>query len=172
MRILFCLLTVILISGNSLLKAQYYDQSMGIRAGTSFEATYKRFIFFRPDIQQAVECMAGFQIDENVVMLPYDIPINNGFVTEGLWLFHIDLGFETNFSGYVGAGLYLGLYVQTGLDAPFFGGGGTVAVGVEYTFTHVPLSVTIDWKPIFGYPRFSLARGALTLRYLIPTTWH
>ncbi len=153
-------------------KAQYYDHAIGLRAGTAFEASYKRFIFFTPKIQQAFEGLVGFQIDEGMKLFPYDQPINNAFVIEGLWLFHLDLGFDTNFSGFAGGGVYMGLYVQTGLNAPFFGGGITPCVGVEYTFTHLPMTVSIDWKPLIGYPRFTLARGALTIRYLIPTSWH
>lgn len=161
---------LILLLGHGNLKAQYYDQALGFRAGTSFEVTYKRFIFYEPHIQQSIEGMAGFQLDENVVLLPYDIPLNNGYVFEALWYLHMDLGFDTNFSGFVGAGGYLGAYTEAGKPA-FFGGGGTISVGVEYTFPMVPISVSIDWKPILGFPRFSLTQGGITFRYILPTSW-
>jgi len=169
MRFFLCIVLAVLFSA-TMTQAQYYDQALGIRAGTSVEASYKRFIFYTPQIQQAIEGLIGFQVDENVPFFEYDRPIHNGYVFEAMWVFHIDLGFDTNFSGFAGAGFFLGGYVETG-QQPIFGGGGTIAVGVEYTFTHVPISIGIDWKPLFGYPRFSLARGGLTLRYILPTTW-
>lgn len=170
MRYFIALTIVFLFWGQTELKAQYYDQTIGFRAGTSVEASYKRFIFYTPNIQQAIEGLIGFQVDENVPLLPYDIPINNGYVFEALWVFHLDLGFDTNFSGFAGAGGYLGAYTESGRD-PFFGGGFTAVVGVEYTFSHAPISIAVDWKPLLGFPRFSLTRGGLTLRYILPTTW-
>ena len=86
-------------------KAQYYDHALGFRAGTAFEVSYKRFIFFEPNIQQAFEGLAGFQIDEGMKLFAYDEPINNAFIIEGLWLVHLDLGFDTNFSGFAGGGI-------------------------------------------------------------------
>jgi hypothetical protein len=171
MKSFLCIIFALLFLGNTALKAQYYDHAIGIRGGTSLEFSYKKFIFYHPNIQQAVESLIGFQADENVPIFAYDKPIHNGFVTEGLWVLHLDLGFDTNFSGYAGAGVYFGIYTETALNPAFFGGGFTAAVGVEYTFSHVPISIGLDWKPILGYPRFSLARGALTFRYILPTTW-
>ena len=154
------------------LRAQYYDQTVGVRGGTSLELSYKRFFFYTPKPQQALEILAGFQIDEGVFFpgIVYDQPRNNGYVLEALWVFHLDIGFDTNFSAYAGAGGYMGAYTETGRNA-FFGGGFTAVLGMEYTFSHAPVSVGLDWKPILGFPRFSLARGALTLRYILPTTW-
>lgn len=157
---------------HSSLQAQYYDQTVGVRAGTSLELSYKRFFFYTPKPQQALEILAGFQIDEGIFFpgILYDHPRNNGYVLETLWVFHLDIGFDTNFSAFAGAGGYLGAYTETGRNA-FFGGGFTAVLGMEYTFSHAPVSVGIDWKPILGFPRFSLARGGVTLRYIIPTTW-
>lgn len=172
MKRFLCLIIAIIFIGQSELKAQYYDQTIGVRAGTSLEFSYKRFFFYTPDIQMAMECLAGFQVDENVKfpIFVYDDPISNGYVLEGLWVLHLDLGFDTNFSGFAGGGPYMGVYTESGRD-PFFGGGFTLVAGVEYTFTHAPVSIGVDWKPLFGYPRFSLARGGVTLRYILPTTW-
>lgn len=168
----FCLIIGLLFAGQTEVKGQYYDQTLGFRGGTSFEVSYKRFIFYTPNIQQAIEGLIGFQLDEGISFpsILYDAPQNNGYVFEALWVFHLDLGFDTNFSGFAGAGGYLGAYTESGRD-PFFGGGFTAVVGVEYTFSHAPVSVSVDWKPIIGYPRLSLARGGVTLRYILPTTW-
>lgn len=157
---------------SSTLQAQYYDQTMGLRAGTSLELSYKRFFFYTPKPQQALEILAGFQIDEGIFFpgILYDHPRNNGYVLEALWVFHLDVGFDTNFSAFAGAGGYAGVYTESGSNA-FFGGGFTAVLGMEYTFSHAPVSVGLDWKPILGYPRFSLARGGVTIRYILPTTW-
>ncbi len=154
------------------LKAQYYDQTVGLRGGTSLEASYKRFFFYTPKAQQALEILMGFQLDENINFptILYDQPINNGYVLEALWVFHLDIGFDTNFSAYAGGGGYVGMYTESG-RTPFLGGGFTAVLGIEYTFSHAPVSLGLDWKPLLGYPRFSLARGGLTIRYIIPTTW-
>ena len=146
--------------------AQYYEHAVGFRAGTSLEASYKRFIFFEPQIQQAVEGLIGYHLDA------WDKK-NNGFALEGLYLVHLDLGFNTQFSGFAGGGAFMGIYTETGKPI-FFGGGFTLVTGVSYTFTHVPISLSIDWKPTFGYPLrlpFSLARGGLTVRYVFPKKW-
>lgn len=162
MKQFFLTLTIALITAFSA-KAQYYDHALGIRGGTSFEVSYKRFIFYTPDIQQAIEGLIGFQLDE----------INrrqNGWVFEALWHFHLDVGFNTGFSAFAGAGGYLGVFTEPGIK-PYFGGGATAAIGMSYTFTHAPVNIAVDWKPILGYPRMSLTRGAVTLRYVFPTTW-
>ena len=171
-RYFFCLIIGLLIAGQTEVNAQYYDQTLGFRGGTSFEVSYKRFIFYTPNVQQAIEGLIGFQLDEGISFptILYYAPQHNGYVFEALWVLHVDLGFDTNFSGFAGAGGYLGAYTETGRD-PFFGGGFTAVFGVEYTFSHAPVSVSIDWKPIVGFPRLSLARGGLTLRYIIATTW-
>lgn len=172
MKHLLGLLAFICCLSSSSLQAQYYDQTIGFRAGTSLEASYKRFIFYTPNIQQAIEGLIGIQLDEGIYFpgILYDEPNHNGYVLEALWVFHLDIGFDTNFSGYAGAGGFIGAYNETGASA-FLGGGFTAVVGMEYTFSHAPISLGLDWKPILGYPRFSLARGALTIRYIIPTTW-
>ncbi|BDS14506.1 hypothetical protein [Aureispira anguillae] len=172
MKYFFGIILGLFMMGQTELNAQYYDQTIGLRVGTSVEASYKRFIFYTPKIQQAIEFLGGFQVDEGIFFpgVVYDQPLNNGYVFETLWVFHLDLGFDTNFSGFAGAGGYLGAYTETGKTA-FFGGGFTAVVGVEYTFSHAPVSVSVDWKPIIGFPRLSLARGSLTLRYVLPTTW-
>lgn len=169
---LFLLSSVFYWGATTTVSAQYYDQTFGLRAGTSLELTYKQFFFYTPKPQQALEVLVGFQIDENIFFpgILYDHPINNGYVAEALWVFHLDIGFDTNFSAYAGAGLYGGAYTETGRNT-FFGGGFTAVLGIEHTFSHAPISVGLDWKPILGYPRFSLARGGVSLRYIIPTTW-
>lgn len=161
-----------LMMGDSKLCAQYYDDALGLRAGTSFEMSYKRFIKFDKYIQQGFEVMAGLQIDEGTAFFPFDVPFNNGITAEGYWFFQIDVGFNTNFAAYAAAGLFLGAYVETGVPGAIFGGGISGMLGIEYAFEEIPLCVSLDWKPLIGYPRFTPARGAITIRYILPKTWH
>jgi hypothetical protein len=159
-----CLFNIILLLTSYAAQAQYYDSALGLRAGTSFQASYKRFLFYDPThIQQSIEGLFGVQLDL----------INkqkNGYVLEALYNFHMDLGFDTGFSGYAGAGLFGGIYTQVGLDNRF-GGGITATVGVEYTFKLVPINISIDWRPFLGIPRSSLIGSGITVRYVFPTTW-
>jgi len=161
----FCLF-FLLASALPSLQAQYYDHAFGARAGTNLQLSYKRFLFYQPThIQQSIEGLFGVQLD-----LLNRQRTQNGYVLEALYNLHIDLGFDTGFSGYVGAGLYGGIYTEVGQDN-IFGGGFTATVGAEYTFTHVPINISIDWRPFFGYPRISLINSGITIRYVFPTTW-
>lgn len=161
MRFLFFF--VLLLGTWSKAQAQYYDQGLGLRMGTSMSVSYKRFLVYLPSTQQAVEGLLSLQLDE----------LNqrkNGVVLEGLYFLHFDIGFDTGFSGFLGAGVFAGAYNETGRN-PYFGGGVTGSFGIEYTFTHAPVNLSIDWKPFAGYPRSSLTSGGLTIRYVLPTTW-
>jgi hypothetical protein len=146
------------------LQAQYYDQAVGLRAGTSLSASYKKFFSYHPNLQMAWEVLGGVQLDE--IRLE-----TNGYVVEGVWYAHMDLGFDTGFSGFAGAGIFMGVYTPPN-QRTAFGGGLAFVLGASYTFTHTPLNVQLDWKPILSNPRTpSLTRGAITFRYVIPTTW-
>jgi hypothetical protein len=168
MRYFLSIIIAIMLLGDAQeAKGQYYDQAIGFRAGTSFELSYKRFLFYNPRyFQQAGEVLIGYHIDE------WDKRYN-GFVLEALYHFHLDIGFDTGWSAFLGLGGYAGVYTEPSKQ-PYFGGGVTLALGIAYNFTHVPISISLDWKPLFGFPRLppkSLARGAITLRYILPTTW-
>lgn len=143
--------------------AQYYDHVIGVRGGTSVELSYKRFVAYYPSIQQAVEGLIGFQFDERRRS-------QNGYIIEGLYHLHMDVGFNTGFSAFVGGGLYTGVYTEPAIK-PRWGGGVTGLIGMEYTFTHAPVNISIDWKPFLGTPRSSLIGGGISLRYVFSTTW-
>jgi hypothetical protein len=159
-RYIFLLMIGVCLLSQKEAKAQYYDHAIGFRAGTAYELSYKRFLFYYPNVQQAIEGLIGFQLDEARRR-------RNAYVLEGLYHVHIDVGFDTRFSAFAGAGLYMGVYTEIARQ-PYFGGGFTGAIGMAYTFKYVPLSVSLDWKPIIGSPRISLTRGGLTLRYTFP----
>ncbi len=151
--------------------AQYYDQAIGGRFGTDFMIGYKQFFLYHPDPQMAWEVAMGFQIDERQFLRNNTKPITNGYIVQGNWYWHYDIGFDTGFSGFLGAGIFMGVYTPQG-EKVMFGGGIGALIGATYTFTHVPIDIQIDWTPILGNPRMSLLRGGVTIRYIIPTHWH
>jgi hypothetical protein len=150
---------------------QFYDQAIGGRFGTEVMLTYKRFFLFTPDPQLAWEVLVGFQLDERIFGKRASVIQTNGYVAQGMCYWHFDIGFDTGFSGFAGAGFFMGAYTPLGQKA-IFGGGVAGSIGASYTFTHIPLDISIDWMPILGKPRMSLARGGITLRYVLPTIWH
>lgn len=162
MKRFVCLLLFSLLASSS--QAQYYDHAIGLRAGTTFGFSYKEFRNLLPNQpQQAIEAILGIQLDEQD-------NLRNGYALEGLYELQFDIGFDTRFAGYIGAGGYIGLYGRTGQPTEF-GGGLTGLIGVEYNFKFMPINISLDWKPIWGYPRESLTRGALSIRYIFPEPW-
>jgi hypothetical protein len=165
------LLFLICFQLNHRINAQYFDQAISGRFGTEIMVGYKRFALYHPDPQLAWEVQLGLQLDERAFSKKASIIQTNGYVAQGMCYWHNDIGFDTGFSGFLGAGIFMGIYTPFGEKARF-GGGVAFSAGVSYTFTHVPLDISIDWMPILGSPRMSIARGAITLRYVLPTLWH
>jgi hypothetical protein len=153
------------------IRGQYFDKAVGGRFGTDLMLTYKQFFLYYPKPQLAYEIMGGIQFDERIFGKKTNFTQTNGFIVQGLCYYHIDLGFDTGFSGFAGLGPFMGIYTPQG-EKVRFGGGLAAALGASYSFTHIPLDISIDWMPVLGSPRISLARAGLTLRYILPTPWH
>jgi hypothetical protein len=144
-------------------KAQYYDYVIGARVGNTIGLSYKQFIFYYPNIQQAAEGVIGFQFD-------LKNRNRNAYILEANYHLHVDVGFNTGFSAFAGAGLFGGIYTEVGQPNKF-GGGISGVLGMEYSFTHAPVNIAVDWKPFLGSPRSSLLGFGLSLRYIFSTTW-
>jgi hypothetical protein len=153
------------------LAAQYYDQAIGGRFGTDIMIGYKQFVLYHPNPQLAWEVLVGLQLDERSINRRSLVTQTNGYVAQGMCYWHYDIGFDTGFSGFLGAGFFMGVYTPFGEKAKF-GGGVAFSAGASYTFTHIPLEIALDWMPVLGSPRMSITRGAITLRYILPTLWH
>ena len=146
------------------LQAQYYDHSFGVRGGTDLQLSYNRFLFFGPEyMQQSLEILGGAQFDVTKKEI-------NGYLLQAFYKLHTDVGFDTGFGAYAGLGLLGGWYTRTG-RTNVWGGGIAATIGMEYTFTHVPINISLDWRPFLAYPRSSLLSFGLTLRYVFTTTW-
>lgn len=130
------------------LSAQYYQQSIGIRMGTAFAATYKNQVNY----PHAFEIISGFRL-------------NNGraFTLAGLYQYHWNLGVNTQWDWFLGAGGVTGFYTAT-REKTKFGGGLLLNAGIQYTFRLTPVTVSLDYQPVIGTD-LSYAEGAFSVRY-------
>ncbi len=150
---------VILLSFCSLpifLNAQNYQTGIGVRAGAFNGITAKHFITG----SHAVEGILSFRW--------------GGFTATGLYEVHDNAFDAPGLQWYYGFGAHIGFwngprawwadegnsYVVVGVDG---------IIGLEYTFTEVPISVGLDWKPalnLIGYSGFWADGGGLSIRYV------
>jgi hypothetical protein len=162
----YVLTVLFLIAVYTYMNAQYYEQAISTRFGTEFMIGYKKFELKYPKPMVSWEALIGLQIDERPLRAGNTSLQTNGYVLQGMGYWHYDIGFNTGFMGYLGAGVFMGVYTPQGMN-PKFGGGVAAAVGMSYTFEFVPLEFSLDWMPILGSPRASLSRGALSLKYIL-----
>lgn len=138
--------------------SQNYKNAVGARLGYPFGFTVKHFF----GQQGSIEGILGFR----------------GRSAEGIAMYehHFYPAKRKEFAFYVGGGGHLGFYnhyppywksdvtrrgayLAVGLDA---------ILGVEWTFTEIPLNLGFDWKPGFNFYRdtgFLYADFAVSLRY-------
>ena len=137
--------------------SQAYKTSIGLRAGVAPGFTLKTFV----KSNEAFEGILTTRI--------------NGFNITGLYEWHGPLGEVPNFYWYIGGGAHLGIwngdhflndpvvdnYVAIGIDG---------ILGMEYTFSEIPLNLSLDWKPSFNVVEYSYFVGdelAISVRYII-----
>lgn len=162
------LLFLFVFSGAMNLKAQYYERAVLGRFGTEIMLGFKQFFLYHPNPQLSWEVLTGVQLDERTLALRPGVTPTNGYVLQGMCYYHLDIGFDTGFQFYTGLGPFLGIYTPQG-KTTVFGAGVAAAVGFSYTFTHIPLDISLDWMPILGSPRMSVAKGGITFKYILPT---
>lgn len=139
-------------------KAQDYNTAIGIRGGFESGLTVKYFTTEKAAMEFILASRwRGF----NATGL-YEIH-NRAFDTDGLrWYygFGAHIGFWNgdythNYWGTRGTN-----YTVIGIDG---------ILGLEYSFTEVPINIGLDWKPAFnliGYQGFWADGGALSIRYI------
>jgi len=119
--LIFCLLL------SSLpLAAQDYEQAIGVRAGYSGGISYRRFI----NAWYGGEVIAQYN--------------RNGFQLNGLLEYQQAPFRESRLYLFYGGGLHAGNW-----DGQFAFGLTGIA-GMEYIIRDLPLSVSLDWKPMFN----------------------
>ncbi len=149
--------------GTATSQAQNYDNAIGLRLGWGFGATYKHFF----NESGAVEGILNYRsfgllsANWNFIRITglYQVhaPLDN--VVEGLQWYY-------GGGGYVGfwGGSFLGNIDE---DRTVIGIAG--CLGLDYSFTDIPLNITIDWIPsinLAGGGGFGGEAGGLAVRYI------
>ena len=148
----------LLLSLNYAASAQHYDRAVGLRGGLLTGVTYKQFV----TDQAAVEGIMAWRW--------------RGFEVTGLYEMH-NPAFEVDgLMWYYGAGGHVGFYGNYSRHPWYdnsYRGGMTVGIdgiiGLEYTFTDLPINISLDWKPelnVLGYFGFWGDEGAVSVRYI------
>jgi hypothetical protein len=135
--------------------AQDYKTGLGLRAGFSSGLTIKHFT----SRTTALEGLFTTRWQ--------------GYDFTGLYEVQHQAFDVEHLSWYYGGGAHIGFYDG---DHATWGNNGTAytivgldgILGMEYTFSEVPINIGIDWKPalnLFGYAGF-WSEGALSIRYV------
>jgi hypothetical protein len=146
--------SIILVSMNILLKAQDYENSVGLRLGMSNGISLKHF-FTTTDAGEAILTARWGGLNLTGLAERHSL----AFDTDGLYY-------------YYGGGLHLGTFKN---NSWFSDGNNHVLIGIdgilglEYIFKDLPLNASIDWKPglnLIGYTGFWWDEGAVSVRYI------
>jgi len=138
------------------LQAQNYTSSIGVRLGFYRGITYKHFLSEKVAFEGIA--MSRYRGINLTALLEFHNPISE---VEGLnWYY--------GFGGHVG--YYNSYYYSyySGLDHYHLIIGVDGILGAEYTFSELPFTISLDWKPtfnLFGGYYFNGDSGALSLRY-------
>ena len=147
--IVFCLF--------SISYAQDYNTGTGLRAGFSNGLTIKHFI----SAKSALEGILASRW--------------RGFEITGLYEIHNQAFNTERLKWYVGFGGHIGFW--NGDNTKRWGTPGTKytvigidgILGLEYSFTEIPVNISIDWKPSYNFSGYSglwADGGAFSLRYI------
>ena len=149
--------------------AQFYDNGLGLRLGTTSAMTYKRFV----TKEQAIELLVSGRKD--------------GIQFTVLYEFHrpTKLNISKNFFFYYGVGGHVG-YVKENLDQyrlnnsvvpveanreALFTMGVNTIIGMEYRWLAVPMTIGADLKPFFEFigmreTEFKIWDAAISVKYV------
>lgn len=138
--------------------AQDYKSAIGLRLGSPISASYKTFV----SDQGAFEGTVGFRGFAGYSW------INIG----AYYQHHNAIESVDGLRWYYGGGANIYFWSWKGLDlgsSTTFGISGVL--GLDYTFSDIPLNLSADWIPTFflnGYGNgFSAGYGALSARYIL-----
>lgn len=146
---------ILVISIVSLVSAQDYKTGIGVRAGYSSGLTIKHFLNEKAAVEGLLKTRwQGFEITGL-----YEIN-RQAFDVKGLTWFY---GVGAHIGFYNGNYVYWGrsgtTYTVVGIDG---------ILGLEYTFTEIPINIGIDWKPALNLIGYSgvWSEGALSIRFV------
>lgn len=149
------ILPLILLASSNTAQAQYKN-ALGLRLGPAWGVTFKHKFSEKNALELLLNSYWG------------------SFVVTGLYEYHIPV-ITDGMNFYVGGGAHLGFYNYNSRWDRYWGtyrGGAFLGfdgiLGLEYTFSEVPINLSIDWKPafdFFGYHGFWGDGGAFSIRY-------
>jgi hypothetical protein len=136
--------------------AQDYKTGIGLRGGFYNGLTVKHFIGDKAALEGLLATRWG------------------GLEITVLYEIHKPLSDVERLKWFYGIGGHVGFYDG---DKTTWGDAGTtysvvgidLILGLEYSFSEIPLNLGIDWKPLFnfvGYNKFFGDGGALSIRYI------
>ncbi len=142
----------------ALSNAQDYRTGVGLRGGFPSGLTVKHFT----GEKSALEFLLASRW--------------RGFEITGLYEIHNQAFNVERFKWYFGFGGHVGFW-NGDYTYKYWGDPGTNytvvgidgILGLEYSFTEVPINLSLDWKPAFnfiGYSGFWVDGGALSIRYI------
>ncbi|MDR3351165.1 MAG: hypothetical protein LBN98_05965 [Prevotellaceae bacterium] len=150
------LLLLLLTASASMLAAQDYERSIGLRAGTMIGGSYKQFLHTAGALE---------------AILDLDIIHPNLMSIRGtaLYEYHFPIKAVDGLAWYIGAGVTVGAKIENASDRLFLFGADILG-GVEYKLATLPLCFAFDFDPklyFAGYDtfHFGAANVGLTARY-------
>jgi hypothetical protein len=150
------LLTLIMtVSIMLLVRGQEYKTALGLRGGFSSGLTIKHFTGSK----------AAF---EGLLTTRWQ-----GFVITGLYEIH-NIAFDVNrLRWYYGGGAHIGFYNGSHVYWGTYGTEYTIVgidgiLGMEYTFSEIPINIGIDWKPVLNIVGYSglWSEGGISVRFV------
>ena len=134
--------------------AQSYNSAVGAKLGWGFAASYKKAI----KESLYVDFYGGF----------YGV---GGFFAGAAAEFHKPLQNADEFYWYYGGGAFVSSYTYGYLNETYTVFGINGVLGIDYAFSEIPLNISADWMPGFGFGSgsglFAPRGGGLTVRYIL-----
>ena len=154
-------IVIILFLSMSIIQAQDYETSIGLRSGYSNGITVKHF----GSQNYAFEGILATQYGGLIITGLYEF--NNEFNGSDLnWYY----GFGAHLAYFKGNRNHYPYWWETNRTEAYTVLGADAIIGIEYTFHDIPISLSLDWKPsfnLFGHSGLLEDNFAFSIRYII-----
>lgn len=150
------------------LSAQNYKSAIGARLGYPLAISYKTFINETAAIEATANLRSwgynAFRYTRVGLAATYQVHNDLSSVGEG---------FQWYYGGGAGVGFYRYSYERSFSGSKSSGDVGVNLIGVigfDYKFDNIPLNISLDWQPTFGFIHrggFVAVSGALAVRYVL-----
>lgn len=129
---LLCLTAGLILFANSDVKAQSYENAIGVRLGAYNGLNYKTFL----KSNKALDLNLSFRNNNDL----------KRFIFTGLYEVHNPIQDAPGLQWYYGAGGSIGSYKRSNFDGDLFLSADGV-LGLDYKIQGAPLNLAIDWRP-------------------------